>query len=42
VARLTKCKMRVLEGAKHELLMEQDQYRQVCLQATLDFFKADN
>ena len=41
-ARLAKCKMMVVEGAKHELLMEQDQYRQECLQGALNFFKGNN
>lgn len=37
-ARLANCKTMVIDGARHELLMEEDQYRQTCLQATLDFY----
>ncbi len=39
-ARFATGKSMVIAGAKHELLMEQDQYRKVCLQATLNFFKS--
>ena len=39
-AQLANCKNMVIAGAKHEMLMEQDQYRLPCLQATLDFFKS--
>jgi lysophospholipase len=39
--RLVNCQKVVLDGARHELLMEKDQYRQPCLQAILDFFSDD-
>jgi lysophospholipase len=39
--RLANCKKMVVAGARHELLMEKDQYRQPCMQAILDFFGDD-
>jgi lysophospholipase len=40
IARLANCQKIVVEGAKHELFMEEDQYRQPCMQAVLDFFSS--
>ena len=40
ILRLANCQKLVIEGARHELLMEEDQYRQPCLRAILDFFSS--
>lgn len=37
VAKLNACQLQVISGAKHELLMEQDQFRIPTLQGVLDF-----
>jgi lysophospholipase len=39
VSKMPNTSMKVISGAKHELLAEQDSYRQPCLKAVLDFFK---
>ncbi|MEP1448784.1 MAG: alpha/beta fold hydrolase [Paraglaciecola sp.] len=39
VAKMRHAKLQVIEGAKHELLAEQDKFRVPCLTAILDFFK---
>jgi lysophospholipase len=39
VAKMANSKLVVIEGAKHELLEEQDKFRILCLTAILDFFR---
>lgn len=38
VARMNNCKLKIIKGAKHEVLMEQDQFRIPAMQAALAFF----
>lgn len=38
VAGMAHCQKRVIGGAKHELLLESDEFRTPCIQAILDFF----
>ena len=39
VDKMAKVSFKIIAGAKHELLAEQDDFRQACLQAILDFVK---
>ena len=39
VAKMANSKLMVIEGAKHELLEEQDKFRIICLTAILNFFR---
>lgn len=39
VAKMAHAKLIVIEGSKHELLEEQDKFREPCLTAIFDFFK---
>jgi len=39
VAKMANSKLIIIEGAKHELLEEQDKFRMLCLTAILDFFR---
>lgn len=41
VSKMPNTSMKVISGAKHELLAEQDRYRQPCVKAILDFFKPE-
>jgi lysophospholipase len=42
ILRLANSQKIVIEGAKHELLMEEDRYRRPCVQAILDFFSSSS